>query len=157
MRLINGTITEVLDPNIFYSRLSFLESGKDALDIKSNLNQGKQHNGYKLPNIQNKFYTRSALIRNLIPLPAEGKVRALFAQDQMAISYDKPKIKKIMPGNLLPTSGKNSRDLQSHSTLNFQHQQSSIMPNGERNNYSTMTSQKPKKLLGNPSSHISIS
>ena len=38
MRLINGTITEVLDPNIFYSRLSFLESGKDALDIKSNLN-----------------------------------------------------------------------------------------------------------------------
>lgn len=76
MRLINGTITEVLDPNIFYSRLSFLESGKDALDIKSNLNQGKQHNGYKLPNIQNKFYTRSALIRNLIPLPSEGKVRA---------------------------------------------------------------------------------
>ena len=51
MRLINGTVTEVLDPNIFYSRLSFLESGKDALDIKSNLNQGRTHNGYKLPNI----------------------------------------------------------------------------------------------------------
>ena len=76
MRLINGTITEILDPNIFYSRLSFLESGKDALDIKSNLNQGKSQNGYKLPNIQNKFYTRSTLIKNLIPLPSEGKVRA---------------------------------------------------------------------------------
>jgi hypothetical protein len=76
MRLINGTVTEVLDPNIFYSRLSFLESGKDALDIKSNLNKGKPQNGYKLPNIQNKFYTRSTLIKNLIPLPSEGKVRA---------------------------------------------------------------------------------
>lgn len=38
MRLINGVITEIFDPNIFYSRLSFLESGKDALDIKNNLN-----------------------------------------------------------------------------------------------------------------------
>lgn len=41
MRLINGVITEIFDPNIFYSRLSFLESGKDALDIKNNLNQGR--------------------------------------------------------------------------------------------------------------------
>jgi hypothetical protein len=38
MRMINGVITEIFDPNIFYSRLSFLESGKDALDIKNNLN-----------------------------------------------------------------------------------------------------------------------
>ena len=38
LRLINGVITEIFDPNIFYSRLSFLESGKDALDIKNNLN-----------------------------------------------------------------------------------------------------------------------
>ena len=33
-RLINGLISELLDPNLFYSRLSFLESTKDALDIK---------------------------------------------------------------------------------------------------------------------------
>lgn len=38
LRLVNGVITEVLDANINYSRLSFLESGKDALDIKNNLN-----------------------------------------------------------------------------------------------------------------------
>jgi hypothetical protein len=80
MRLINGVITEIFDPNIFYSRLSFLESGKDALDIKSNLNQGRKHNGYKLPNIKNKFYTRSALVKNLIPQPSEGKVRAKFGE-----------------------------------------------------------------------------
>ena len=37
MRLINGVITEIFDPNIFYSRFSFLESGKDAIDIKNDL------------------------------------------------------------------------------------------------------------------------
>ena len=78
--MINGIITEIFDPNIFYSRFSFLESGKDALDIKSNLNQGKAYNGYKLPNIQNKFYTRSALVKNLIPLPSDGKIRAKFQE-----------------------------------------------------------------------------
>ena len=31
---MNGVVTEVLDPNMYYSRLSFLESGKDALGIK---------------------------------------------------------------------------------------------------------------------------
>lgn len=34
---MNGVITEILDPNLFYSRLSFLESGKDAIDIKNEL------------------------------------------------------------------------------------------------------------------------
>ena len=47
LRLINGIITEIFDPNIFYSRLSFLESGKDAIDIKTNLNLGRAYNGYK--------------------------------------------------------------------------------------------------------------
>ena len=34
MRSINGVITELIDPKIYYSRFSFLESGKDAIDIK---------------------------------------------------------------------------------------------------------------------------
>lgn len=38
MRLVNGVITQLLDSNIFYSRFSFLESGKEALDIKIKLN-----------------------------------------------------------------------------------------------------------------------
>ena len=41
-RLMNGVITEVLDPNLYYSRFSFLESGKDAIDIKNQLFQGKR-------------------------------------------------------------------------------------------------------------------
>jgi hypothetical protein len=47
LRLINGIITEIFDPNIFFSRLSFLESGKDAIDIKTQLNLGRPHNGLK--------------------------------------------------------------------------------------------------------------
>lgn len=39
MRLINGVITEILDPKIYYSRFSFLESGKEAIDIKSKINK----------------------------------------------------------------------------------------------------------------------
>lgn len=35
LRLLNGVITELYDPNIMYSRLSFFESGKDAIDIKT--------------------------------------------------------------------------------------------------------------------------
>ena len=95
LRLLNGVITEIFDPNIFYSRLSFLESGKDAIDIKNELNAGKQFNGYKLPNIQNKFFTRSTLVKNLIPLPSEGKVRAKFGQGETIIQY--PTAKKLLP------------------------------------------------------------
>ncbi len=38
MRLVNGVITELLDPKIYYSRFSFLESGKEAIDKKFVLN-----------------------------------------------------------------------------------------------------------------------
>lgn len=37
MRLISGLITEIIDPKIYYSRLSFLESGKEAIDIKNRI------------------------------------------------------------------------------------------------------------------------
>jgi len=33
-----------------------------------------------------KFYTRSALVKNLIPMPSEGKVRALFTDGQSKLS-----------------------------------------------------------------------
>lgn len=78
-RLINGAITEILDPNIYFSRFSFLESGKEAIEIKTKLNK-KTLNSSSLPNVKNKYYTRSTLIKNLIPFPSEGKVRALFGE-----------------------------------------------------------------------------
>ena len=76
VRLVNGVITELLDSNVYYSRFSFMESGKAAIDIKHRLSQvasQKSDNDKKA-----KFYTRSALVKNLIPMPSEGKVRALF-------------------------------------------------------------------------------
>jgi hypothetical protein len=91
-RLINGAITEILDPNIYFSRFSFLESGKEAIDLKHKL--GKKaltSNGNSLPNVKNKYYTRSSLVKNLVPFPSEGKVRAMFSE---GISVSLPKILK---------------------------------------------------------------
>ena len=34
MKLINDQITTLIDPNIFYSRFSFFESGREAINIK---------------------------------------------------------------------------------------------------------------------------
>ena len=34
MKLINNVITAVLDPNLYFSRFSFFESDKQAIDIK---------------------------------------------------------------------------------------------------------------------------
>ena len=76
MQLVNGIITELLDPNVYYSRFSFLESSKDALDLKKKLRS--QANGAESK--RKKFYTRSALVKNLIPNPSEGRVRALFCE-----------------------------------------------------------------------------
>ena len=35
MKLINDVITQLIDPNIYYSRLSFFESGREAINIKT--------------------------------------------------------------------------------------------------------------------------
>lgn len=37
MKYINDVITYLIDPNIYYSRLSFFESGRQAIDIKYNV------------------------------------------------------------------------------------------------------------------------
>jgi hypothetical protein len=34
MKLINDVITLLIDPNLYYSRLSFFESGREAIHIK---------------------------------------------------------------------------------------------------------------------------
>ena len=71
MKLINDVITQLVDPNIYYSRFSFFESGREAINIKYAKSK-KRQGGPK------NFFTRSALIQQLIPNPSEGEVRALF-------------------------------------------------------------------------------
>ena len=84
-RLINGAITEILDPKIYFSRFSFFESNKEAIDLKYKINKKSLTStggSSVLPNVKNKYYTRSSLIKNLIPNPSEGKVRAIFGDEQ---------------------------------------------------------------------------
>ena len=72
IKLINDLITELLDPNLYISRFSFYESGRDAHVASSS-------------SAMSKFYTRSALMQQLIPNPSEGKIRALFGTGKQAI------------------------------------------------------------------------
>ena len=78
MRLVNGVITELLDPKIYYSRFSFLESGKEAIDRKFLLSTKNTAKKGPQEDKRGKYYTRSALVKNLIPKPSDGRVRALF-------------------------------------------------------------------------------
>ena len=82
-RLMQGFITEILDPNLYFSRISFLESSKEAIDIKYELGKGKSvgFQQYKLPSISNKYYTRSTLVANLFENPAEGHIRARYSEN----------------------------------------------------------------------------
>lgn len=73
MRFVNGVITEIFDPRVLYSRFSFLESGKEAIDKKYLLNKAAKRQGK-----DKGYYFRSALVKNLIPAPSDGIVRAKF-------------------------------------------------------------------------------
>ena len=72
-KLINDVITILLDPNMYYSRFSFFESEKDAMKLTYHKVRAS-----KLPKINSKLFTRSALVKSLFPVPSEGKVRAMF-------------------------------------------------------------------------------
>lgn len=78
MRFVNGVITELLDPKIYYSRFSFLESGKEAIDKKFMMSTKNTAKSGPQEDKRGKYYTRSALVKNLIPKPSDGRVRALF-------------------------------------------------------------------------------
>ena len=73
-KLINDVITHMLDPNLFFSRFSFLESGMHAITLKQDQAKG----GSTLPKLRNKFFTRSTLVQQLVPHPSEGRVRVIF-------------------------------------------------------------------------------
>ena len=80
---MNGVITELLDPNIYFSRMSFLESSKQAIDIKNSLSIGKAvgFQKYKLPSIIDSYYTRSTLVKNFFDDSTEGRIRAKFSDN----------------------------------------------------------------------------
>jgi len=83
LRNMQGFITELLDPNLYFSRLSFLESSKEAIDIKFELSKGKAvgRNNFKLPSITRLFNTRSPLVANLFEVPTDGSMRMRFSDN----------------------------------------------------------------------------
>ena len=93
MKHIMGAMTEVVDPKIYYSRFSFLESGKDAIDLKYKKSKRNMMptSGSTLPSIKSKYNVRSTLVKNLIPQPSEGRVRALFGEGNLSL----PRINKF--------------------------------------------------------------
>jgi len=72
-KLVNDVITILMDPNMFFSRFSFFESEKDAMRLTYHKTRAS-----KIPKINSKLFTRSALMKSLFPVPSEGKVRAMF-------------------------------------------------------------------------------
>ena len=57
-KLINDVLTQLIDPNMYYSRLSFFESGRKAIHIKVE----KHRRSHQLNGGNARFYTRSALV-----------------------------------------------------------------------------------------------
>lgn len=57
MKLINDLITQLIDPNLYYSRFSFFESSREAINIKTEKAKVQGTTSSK-----EKFYRRSALI-----------------------------------------------------------------------------------------------
>lgn len=55
LKLINDVITHLIDPNIYYSRFSFFESGREAINIKYEVSQ----------QIRVSFFSTPYLYRNL--------------------------------------------------------------------------------------------
>jgi len=79
LQKMNFIITKLLDPNIYYSRFSYWESGKEAIDKvfhKNVENIGSKKHG--------EFYT-SSLIAVLVPMPTDGKLRSLMARKDVAL------------------------------------------------------------------------
>lgn len=70
LQKIQTVITTLLDPDYYYSRLSFLESGLDAVSLSGQA--GKQRKG--------KYYSISALVKSLFPNPSHPRTRALLAR-----------------------------------------------------------------------------
>ena len=56
MKLINDVITQLIDPNKYYSRFSFLASSREAIDLKQKANKKATMGG-------KDFFMRSTLIQ----------------------------------------------------------------------------------------------
>ena len=66
-------ISQLFDREGYLSRFSFLESGKDALGIKTKIKA----------KMSSKYYSTSSMVRSLLPYPQHPRTRALFAKKEI--------------------------------------------------------------------------
>jgi hypothetical protein len=69
---LQQVITRLLDPEIFLSRLSFLESSLEALHLKPKYRE----------NLKGKYYSTSAIVKSLFSVPQHPRARALLAKKE---------------------------------------------------------------------------
>lgn len=95
MKLINLVITKLLDPNLFCSRFSFLESDKDSISLK----YGQNKKGIGLSALKAKYNGRSTLMETLIPVPSEGKIRKMFNNYENTHTQSLPQLSGLRKSN----------------------------------------------------------
>lgn len=70
---IQGVITKLFDPEGYFSRFSFLESGMDALGLQSKTKS----------KMSSKYFSTSSMVKSLFPYPQHPRTRALFAKKEI--------------------------------------------------------------------------
>lgn len=70
---IQNVITRLFDPEGYYSRFSFLESGIDALGL----------NAKNKVKMSAKYFSTSSMVKSLFPYPQHPRTRALFAKKEI--------------------------------------------------------------------------
>eukprot|EP00347_Sterkiella_histriomuscorum_P010573 403375759 len=103
-----------------------------------------------LPKIRNKFYTRSALVQQLIPNPSEGKVRAIFGGAANPDKTNYGQIQSAQPGlrrkftatqnEFAQNIGSSQRQSHGGAQTAFTNNRRSQLPHPRHNSYMT---QKP--------------
>lgn len=71
---IQNVISKLFDPEGYFSRFSFLESGMDALGLG---NKGKSK-------MSSKYFSTSSMVKSLFPYPQHPRTRALFAKKEIS-------------------------------------------------------------------------
>jgi len=59
MKLINDLITQLFDPNLFFSRFSFLESNREAINIKYQKSKQQSNSSSQADSSRDPHWSRS--------------------------------------------------------------------------------------------------
>lgn len=70
---IQSVITKLFDPEEYFSRFSFVESGMDALGLNSK----------NKTRMSAKYFSTSSMVKTLFPYPQHPRTRALFAKKEI--------------------------------------------------------------------------